>query len=60
MKCIQCKCSIDERPLFRTNPLGQSDAGWMCQPCIDEHHDPSLIDEETRELVGIISGQPQQ
>lgn len=23
-----------DTPLYRTNPIGQSDAGWMCAPCI--------------------------
>jgi len=23
-----------DKPLQRTNPTGQSDAGWMCQDCI--------------------------
>ena len=23
-----------DKPLTRTNPTGQQDAGWMCQPCI--------------------------
>jgi Zn-finger protein len=41
MKCIKCGCSMFDRMLHRTNPVGQSDAGWMCMPCI-EKHEPEL------------------
>ncbi len=34
MKCKNCGVSPFDRPLFRTNPKGQSDAGWMCENCI--------------------------
>lgn len=58
--CIQCGCSVNKRPLHRTNPMGQPDAGWMCQPCITKHHDKSLIDNEVVELVNIIHSSNQQ
>jgi hypothetical protein len=53
MKCTACE--TDKAAVFRTNPLGQSDAGWMCQPCIVKHHDASLIDPETQELANILT-----
>lgn len=34
MNCKNCKASVLDKPLSRTNPKGQSDAGWMCQDCI--------------------------
>lgn len=37
MKCIKCGCSGMEKMLHRTNPLGQTDAGWMCIDCIEKH-----------------------
>lgn len=36
MECINCKASCFYKPLSRTNPVGQPDAGWMCQDCIKE------------------------
>jgi Zn-finger protein len=37
MNCKKCKVSILYKPLSRTNPKGQSDAGWMCQDCMKIH-----------------------
>lgn len=37
-KCIICRVSATDKPLSRTNPLGQPDAGWMCQDCIKITH----------------------
>lgn len=34
MKCINCGVSMFDKPLSRTNPKGQPNAGWMCQDCI--------------------------
>ena len=34
MKCKICGVSMFDKPLHRTNPKGQSDAGWMCEDCI--------------------------
>ena len=34
MNCINCGVSMFDKPLSRTNPKGQPDAGWMCQDCI--------------------------
>jgi len=34
MKCKNCKVSAFNKPLFRTEPKGQTDAGWMCKDCI--------------------------
>lgn len=36
MNCTNCGVSCFNKPLSRTNPLGQPDAGWMCQDCIKE------------------------
>jgi len=36
MNCINCGVSALKKPLSRTNPKGQPDAGWMCQDCIKE------------------------
>lgn len=52
--CTNCKAK-DGRPVFRTNPLGETPAGWMCRPCILIHHDASLIDEETQEIADILT-----
>lgn len=30
-----------DKPLSRTNPVGQPDAGWMCQDCI-KSNEPEL------------------
>lgn len=38
MKCTNCGVGIDKRPLHRTKPKGQTDAGWMCMPCIEKSH----------------------
>lgn len=48
MKCSKCGVSIQNRILHRTNPKGQLDAGWMCEPCISKT-EPELmknIDED--------------
>lgn len=34
MNCTNCGVSMFDKPLSRTNPKGQPDAGWMCQDCI--------------------------
>jgi len=34
MKCKKCGVSVLDKPLSRTNPKGQTDAGWMCEDCI--------------------------
>ncbi len=47
MKCVFCGCSVDERPLHRTAPLGESPAGWGCVPCIEEHLGADFLDPET-------------
>lgn len=39
-KCIKCGCSMNERMLHRTSPIGKS-ANWMCMPCI-EKYEPEL------------------
>lgn len=54
IKCTVCQ-STDERPVFRTNPIGVVPAGWMCRFCIVKHHDASLIDEQTQQIVNVIS-----
>lgn len=41
MKCKNCEASMFDKPLHRTNPLGQSDAGWMCEDCI-ANNEPEL------------------
>ena len=41
MKCINCGTSVFNKPLHRTNPKGQSDAGWMCEDCIKKN-EPEL------------------
>lgn len=56
MNCTACK--RDNIAVFRTNPLGESPAGWMCQECIGRLHDPSLIDEETLEVVQALTERP--
>lgn len=38
MKCKNCECTINDKMLHRTNPLGNSDAGWMCIDCIEKLH----------------------
>ena len=53
MKCISCK--RDCNAVFRTNPMGQADAGWMCNPCIVKYHDASLIDSEVQELADTLT-----
>lgn len=53
MKCCKCGVSIQGRILHRTNPLGQLDAGWMCEPCIKEN-EPELyenIQEGNKEVI---------
>lgn len=39
--CIICKLSVLDKPLHRTKPTGQPDAGWMCESCIAKH-EPDL------------------
>ena len=36
MKCINCGVPMFNKPLSRTNPKGQPNAGWMCQDCIKD------------------------
>lgn len=43
MRCIECNVSMFDKPLHRTNPTGQADAGWMCKDCIKEN-EPELYD----------------
>jgi hypothetical protein len=40
MKCIKCSCSMNQKMLHRTQPLGQN-AEWMCIDCI-EKYEPEL------------------
>lgn len=47
MNCISCNCTHNDRPLFRTKPVGQPDGGWMCMPCLD-NLEPELA-KNTRE-----------
>jgi hypothetical protein len=57
MKCIVCKVSMFDKPLSRTKPTGQPDAGWMCQSCI-EKEEPELYknlnDEGELKMVNTI------
>lgn len=46
--CIKCD-SDDGRPVFRTKPKGQPDAGWTCEECIADPPDADL-----KELVDTI------
>lgn len=41
MKCKNCGAGIKGVMLHRTKPKGQTDAGWMCMPCI-ESTEPEL------------------
>lgn len=41
MECVCCKVGFTTKMLFRTNPVGQSDAGWMCEKCI-KNKEPEL------------------
>jgi hypothetical protein len=34
LECKNCKASFFDKPLHRTNPTGQIDAGWMCEDCL--------------------------
>lgn len=56
MKCTECK--KDKDAVFRTNPIGQDNAGWMCQPCIIKLHDISLIDPEVQEIADLLTANP--
>lgn len=40
MNCIKCKCSVFDKALHRTNPIGQ-EGGYMCMACI-EKYEPEL------------------
>ncbi|MBO0952909.1 hypothetical protein [Fibrella forsythiae] len=55
MKCTACQAP-DGRPVFRTNPPGQTPAGWLCRTCIEAHHDASLIDADIGKLVDLLAG----
>ena len=48
MKCINCSCSTDTKMLHRTNPLGQTPAGWMCIDCIEKLHPELAINIKTK------------
>lgn len=50
--CTNCKST--SKPVYRTNPLGEVTAGWMCEPCINKLHHPSLIDQEVKKVVTFI------
>ena len=52
MNCIKCGCSVNEKPLYRTNPKGQSDAGWMCIDCI-RADEPELADNIKEDVSDI-------
>lgn len=41
MKCHNCKCSVNEKVLHRTVPIGQRNNVWMCLDCIKKKK-PSL------------------
>lgn len=41
MKCIKCNIGTDKAMLHRTNPKGESPAGWMCLNCIHKY-EPEL------------------
>lgn len=40
MKCTKCNCSVEEKMLHRTGPMGQ-EPNWMCMPCI-QSYEPEL------------------
>lgn len=44
MKCEKCGVSCFIKPLSRTKPFGQPDAGFMCHDCIKLHH-PDIYDK---------------
>lgn len=41
MKCENCGVLMFDKPLSRTNPTGQPNAGWMCQDCM-KREEPEL------------------
>ena len=64
MKCINCNVSCFDKPLSRTNPKGQPNAGWMCQDCIEikepELHENLKEDGDlkiTNDIFDAINGQ---
>lgn len=34
MKCDNCKCSVNEKVLHRTVPLGHTNTIWLCLDCM--------------------------
>lgn len=56
IKCIKCSVSALKQPLYRTNPKGDVNAGWMCEKCIIKHHDKSVIDQDVKKIADIIKG----
>lgn len=41
MNCTICDVSFFDKPLHRTRPTGQPDAGWMCEECLNKN-EPEL------------------
>ena len=37
MKCINCKTSVADRPLYRSGSMGEAPE-WMCMPCMEKLH----------------------
>lgn len=57
MKCKNCQESCDNKMLHRTNPMGQTDGGWMCMDCIEKIHPELAInikgDDDYQTLLDI-------
>lgn len=51
MKCCNCGVSIQGRILHRTNPKGQIDAGWMCEPCIKETEPELFLNIQGEDII---------
>lgn len=51
--CPKCK---KQKSVYRTNPIGSSDAGWLCIDCIEEidKDRAEKITEEFGDIVHII------
>jgi len=58
MNCIKCGIHFTKRPLQRTNPVGQPNAGWMCEPCLKKN-EPELhknaVDDKSIEIANIVN-----
>jgi len=54
MNCITCKISVNEKPLFRTSPLGEIPTNWKCEKCMTQK-ELRTIDSNVKAITVLLS-----